>query len=61
MEATKKIGRPRIGRKLRVIMHSSVDQSTELFVMKHVKNLGSIGRVLDAMATHLRINNIKFY
>lgn len=58
--AKTKSGRPRLGRELRVIMPTSVDPSTEAFVMKHVPKLGSVGRVVDAMAKYLKSNNIKF-
>ena len=55
------MGRPRIGKNLRVVMPSSVDPSTEDFIESHTSTLGSIGRVIDAMVKHLKTNNIKFY
>ena len=55
-----KIGRPRIGRELRVIMHASVDPSTETFVWKHATKLGSVGKVVDAMVKYFKTNKIEF-
>lgn len=52
-------GRPRMGRGLRVLMNSSVDERTLHYVLSRQRRYGSIGRVLDAMANYFLSHKIE--